>query len=338
MPELPEVETIRSQLAAALEGMTFVSVEQVEPFMLRDCSPDDVRALLPGRRVERVDRLGKFLIVALDAGLFLTLHLGMTGQLLVDPEEPGGHTRFAFRLAGEAADTGGRGDFTGREIRLEFRDMRKFGRFHLTAGAPAPRVALLGPDAWKGEWDAAYLEGRLHGRSAPLKAFLLDQRHLAGIGNIYADEILWWTALSPLRKAGSLVEEQMCCLADEIRTRLGGGRASARLLLIRLRRHRGSGGAFSGVVAGVREAGPRMQALWRYDDPRRGGRERDRVLSRLSAVEAVWGSASLRRDRSLHKKASPEWTRFSSFIGSYFVPLLCTPRSFTFAFPPRAPL
>ena len=87
--------------------------------------------------------------------------------------------------------------------------MRKFGRLHLTAGGPAPRLAVLGPDAWKGEWDAAYLERRLRGRSAPLKAFLLDQRHLAGIGNIYADEILWWTALSPLRQAGSLVEEQV---------------------------------------------------------------------------------------------------------------------------------
>ena len=101
--------------------------------------------------------------------------------------------------------------------------MRKFGRLHLTSGGPAPRLQHLGPDAWRGDWDAAYLERRLHGRSAPLKAFLLDQRHLAGIGNIYADEILWWTALSPLREAGGLAEEQVGCLADEIRTRLAEG-------------------------------------------------------------------------------------------------------------------
>jgi formamidopyrimidine-DNA glycosylase len=214
VPELPEVETVGRQLAAGLEGMTFLSVEQVEPFMLRDCGPEDVLTLLPGRRIERVDRVGKFLIVVLDGDLFLTLHLGMTGQLLLDPGESGGHTRFVFTLRGGTA---------GRLTRLEFRDMRKFGRLHLTAGGPAPRLALLGPDAWKGDWDAGYLARRLHQRSAPLKAFLLDQRHLAGIGNIYADEILWWTALSPLRAAGSLVEEQVCCLADEIRTRLAEG-------------------------------------------------------------------------------------------------------------------
>jgi formamidopyrimidine-DNA glycosylase len=215
MPELPEVETIRRQLSAGLTGARFESVDQMEPFMLRDCAPDDVVSLLPGRAIQRVDRLGKFIIIVLDRDLFVTIHLGMTGQLLIDPAEKGVHTRFAFRLVG--AD-GGR-----RRARLEFRDMRKFGRLHLTRGGPAPRLALLGPDAWKGDWDAGYLGRRAAGRSAPLKAFLLDQRHLAGIGNIYADEIMWWSALSPLRATGSLVEEQVRCLADEIRTRLSEG-------------------------------------------------------------------------------------------------------------------
>ena len=214
MPELPEVETVRCQLDAGITGATFLAVEQVEPFMLRDCAAGDVEELLPGRTIERIDRIGKFIIVVLDGGLFLTLHLGMTGQLLIDPAEAGTHTRFVFRLASRGA---------GREIRLEFRDMRKFGRLHLTSDGPAPRLEHLGPDAWKGEWDAGYLEGRLRRRSAPLKAFLLDQRHLAGIGNIYADEILWWTALSPLREAGALGEEQVSCLADEIRARLSEG-------------------------------------------------------------------------------------------------------------------
>ena len=234
MPELPEVETVRRQLAAGVEGMTFLSVEHVEPFMLRDCTPEEVVTLLPGRRIERVERLGKFLIVVLDGDLFITLHLGMTGQLLIDPGESGAHTRFGFRLGGRRDGAGGSSgagrsevaggaEDAGRVVRLEFRDMRKFGRLHLTAGSPAPRLALLGPDAWQGDWGTAYLERRVRGRSAPLKAFLLDQRHLAGIGNIYADEILWWTALSPVRAAGSLAEEQVCCLADEIRTRLTEG-------------------------------------------------------------------------------------------------------------------
>jgi formamidopyrimidine-DNA glycosylase len=220
VPELPEVETVRCQLAKGLAGSTFRSVEQVEPFMLRDCGPDDVFQRLPGRRIQLVERLGKFLVVVLDDHLFLTLHLGMTGQLLIDPQDSGTHTRFAFTLT---PDAGARGEGAGRVTRLEFRDARKFGRVHLTEGGPAPRLSALGPDAWLGEWDAAYLERRLSRRTAPLKAFLLDQRHLAGIGNIYADEILWWTALSPLRAAGSLAAKQVRCLADEIRLRLSEG-------------------------------------------------------------------------------------------------------------------
>ncbi len=85
MPELPEVETVRCQLAAALTGLTFVAVERTEPFILRDCSDERLRALLPGSRVEDVGRLGKFILIRL-AGpgtSFLTIHLGMTGQVLV---------------------------------------------------------------------------------------------------------------------------------------------------------------------------------------------------------------------------------------------------------------
>jgi len=216
VPELPEVETVRRQLAASLSGRRFEVVDKVEPAMLRDCSEQQVRDLLPGRRVDRVDRLGKFLIVALSEDGYLTLHLGMTGNLLVaaaPDDDPADHTRFSFRLK----------DDEGRRTLLEFRDMRKFGRLHLTAGGPAPRLQNLGPDAWQGSWDVAYLEERLRGRTAPLKAFLLDQRHLAGIGNIYADEILWWTRLSPLRSAGSLSAEETTRLREEIPRRLGEG-------------------------------------------------------------------------------------------------------------------
>lgn len=221
MPELPEVETVRRQLARSLVGKRFTAVEKVEPAMLRDCTEQQVWDVLPGRRVESVNRQGKFLVVALEGDAFLTLHLGMTGHFLVAPfapaplapVSPAAHTRFLFAL--EAVD--------GSRMRLEFRDMRKFGRLHLTLGVPAPRLLRLGPDAWAGEWDAAYLAGRLRGRKAPLKALLLDQRHLAGIGNIYADEILWWTRLSPLRPSGSVLTGEVALLAEEIRHRLGEG-------------------------------------------------------------------------------------------------------------------
>ncbi len=213
MPELPEVETVRRQLAGALTGKTFLSVDEVEPSMLVDHSAAQMRSELPGRRIESVSRLGKFLLVTLDADVCLTFHLGMTGQLLVDPQEAGSYSRFSFELA----------DGNDSRTRLEFRDIRKFGRVHLTTGAPPARLQRLGPDAWQGCWDAAYLEQRLRGRKTALKAFLLDQRHLAGIGNIYADEILWWTGLSPVRPSGSLGAEEVAALTDEIRRRLSEG-------------------------------------------------------------------------------------------------------------------
>jgi formamidopyrimidine-DNA glycosylase len=213
VPELPEVETVRCQLAEAIEGAAFVAVEKIEPAMLRDCTPELVESVLPGRQILSVDRIGKFLLVELQGSYFLTLHLGMTGQLLIDPTGDSVHTRFLFRLR----------DAHGRSITLQFRDIRKFGRLHLTAGGPAPRIVGLGPDAWRGSWDPDYLKRRLHGRTAPLKAFLLDQRHLSGIGNIYADEILWWTGLSPLRRCGSLSTTEVGRLAEEIPRRLDEG-------------------------------------------------------------------------------------------------------------------
>jgi formamidopyrimidine-DNA glycosylase len=190
-----------------------MAVELIEPAMLRDCTPEQVESLLPERRIESVDRIGKFLLVRLQGDFYLTLHLGMTGQLLIDASDESVHTRFLFRLR----------DAQGRPFTLQFRDMRKFGRVHLTSGGPAPRIAGLGPDAWRGSWDAGYLERRVKGRTAPLKAFLLDQRHLSGIGNIYADEILWWTGLSPLRPSGSLTAAEVARLAEEIPRRLGEG-------------------------------------------------------------------------------------------------------------------
>ena len=229
MPELPEVETVRRQLASAITGLMFVDVEHTEPFILRDCTDGQLRALLPGTRVEEVGRLGKFVLVRLvgPQTAYLTLHLGMTGQVLVSSPGPGDgpgvgeapappahfHTRFQFVL--RAPD--------GSYRRLEFRDARKFGRVHLTLDTPPLRLGALGPDAWLGDWDAEYLAGRLQGRRQPLKAFLLDQRHLSGIGNIYADEILWWAEVSPLRPAGALDAEDVAKLATQIRERLAEG-------------------------------------------------------------------------------------------------------------------
>lgn len=211
MPELPEVETVRCQLNAALPGREVAAVESIDPFILRDAEVDDVPGLLEGRSLGKVERAGKFLVLPVEGDVYLTIHLGMTGQLLLlEREREVSHVRFSMLLDGGAD-------------RLVFRDVRKFGRLHVTVGAPASRLSRLGPDAWVGDWDAAYLMARLNGRTAPLKAFLLDQRHLAGIGNIYADEILYGSRLSPLRPAGSLARPQVERLAVQIRERLEEG-------------------------------------------------------------------------------------------------------------------
>jgi len=239
VPELPEVETIRRQLQVALAGRRFSAVEMVEPFMLRDAGVTQLPAVLPGRSVLSVDRVGKFMVMPLSGGWFLTVHLGMTGQLLVmeDGEVTGGagappyrsldtvspHDRFVFRVDPPEGCVSGGVVTKTTSTRLVFRDIRKFGRLHLTSGGPAERLGQLGPDAWRGGWTGRDLGQWLHGRTAPLKAFLLDQRHLAGIGNIYADEILFAAALSPLRPAGSLTGEEVERLATEIPARLEEG-------------------------------------------------------------------------------------------------------------------
>ncbi len=210
MPELPEVETVRCQLQKTLPGLRFESVTQVDPFILRDMSAEAVPAALEGRVVQQVDRAGKFLVLPLSGGLFLTVHLGMTGNLLIsDAAEAFTHVRFSAVLE------------DGR--RLVFRDIRKFGRVHVTEGGPSARIERLGPDAWLGDWGPEYLADRLEGRTGALKAFLLDQRNLAGIGNIYADEILFGARLSPVRPSGRLAPGEVERLAVEIKERLAEG-------------------------------------------------------------------------------------------------------------------
>ncbi|HLA82827.1 MAG TPA: bifunctional DNA-formamidopyrimidine glycosylase/DNA-(apurinic or apyrimidinic site) lyase [Thermoleophilia bacterium] len=221
IPELPEVETVKRQLAEAVTHLRFAVVEAIEPAMLRDTTEEQLRTELPGRTIVHVGRLGKFLLLKMDGQrhLHLTLHLGMTGQILVTPYgkvqagADGPHTRFVFKLVKD----------DGTFARFEFRDIRKFGRVHLTGNGPAPKLRDLGPDAWIGDWDTRYLKHRLRGRRAPIKAFLLDQRNLAGIGNIYADEILWWAELAPLRPCGTLTVEEVARLAAEIRLTLEEG-------------------------------------------------------------------------------------------------------------------
>jgi formamidopyrimidine-DNA glycosylase len=212
MPELPEVETIRRQLAPHLEGRTIERVEILDRRWTRPDRPARVAAQLRGRTVEHVGRAGKYLVWTLSGDRFLLIHLRMTGALLFDPGPEVLHTRVRFEL-----DAG---------HRLIYVDPRRFGTGHLVIGAAARDEYLsarLGVEPFSREFTAAHLRQAATGRKAPVKAFLLDQRRVAGVGNIYADEALFRAGIHPLRPAGRLTAAQLARLRDTIEEALSAG-------------------------------------------------------------------------------------------------------------------
>jgi formamidopyrimidine-DNA glycosylase len=193
MPELPEVETIRRQLAPHLEGRTIADARILDPRWTRPDPPAAVEAELQGAVIEQIGRAGKYLIWSLSDERFLLQHLRMTGTLLYDPAIPPAHTRVLF-------------DFDGGH-RLVYVDPRRFGTGHLVHGeAERDRylAARIGIEPLTPEFTSAHLRELARGRTAPIKAFVLDQRRIAGVGNIYADEALFRARIHPLRPAGRL--------------------------------------------------------------------------------------------------------------------------------------
>jgi formamidopyrimidine-DNA glycosylase len=196
MPELPEVETVARDLRRHLlphggSGPVVVGARVAWPRTLRDEDPARFVAGVGGRRIEGIGRRGKQLVIELDGGSFLTVHLKMTGQLFVVPAtrpiDP--YERLALALD------------DGRELR--FRDIRKFGRVGLYAPGQDP-FAEVGPEPLDPAFTLRAFRARIRGRRARLKPLLVDQAFLAGVGNIYADEALWRSKLHPLRSAASL--------------------------------------------------------------------------------------------------------------------------------------
>ena len=221
MPELPEVETVRTAMAPVLEGALIVQAAISDPRLVRPFAPEIVAAELTGERVETVERRGKYLIIRFESGRVLLIHLRMTGSL-------------RHAQSGKLADDPHRRALlvldTGSDV--AYRDVRRFGTWELLEpgeldGYLAER---LGPEPL-GRMDAARLGRRLIGRRAPLKAALLDQRTLAGLGNIYVDEALWYARLHPLRPAGGLDQDELRRLNRGIRKalRLGIERQGASL-------------------------------------------------------------------------------------------------------------
>ncbi len=199
MPELPEVETIRRGLEQGLVGRRIVDVEAA-PDRLRKHGPC-AWTEMAGTTVTRIDRHAKVMRWHFDSGHQASVHLGMTGKFLFSPpDEPvRPHTHIRWFLD------------DGQELR--FTDHRRFGWFALhPPGAPPMDTDHYGPDALDAAWTPAMLEVLLRGSRAPLKAFLLDQTKIAGLGNIYACEALWRARLSPRRLASNTPSSKVALL------------------------------------------------------------------------------------------------------------------------------
>jgi formamidopyrimidine-DNA glycosylase len=214
MPELPEVETVRATLAPALIGRRLDRVEIRDARLVRPFEPLTVAAELEGERVAAVERRGKYVVVRFESGRSLLIHLRMTGSLR--------HTR-----RGPLADD----PYRRAVVRLDdgsdvaYRDVRRFGTWLLLEpGELEPYLQRrLGIEPLGPEFTPRRLAERLAGLKAPIKAALLDQRTLAGMGNIYADEALWRARIHPLRRAGDLTSHEVKRLRTAVRHALEGG-------------------------------------------------------------------------------------------------------------------
>ena len=213
MPELPEVETIRRNLAPHVEGRTLERLEILDSRWSRPLAPRELSDALEGRTIERLGRRGKYLIWELEDEAYLLVHLRMTGNLLIDPDEPA-HNRVWFDLGAH---------------RLAFTDPRRFGTGELALGEDGLDAFLaqrLGVEPLDGGFTPEHLYALARTSRAPIKAFLLDQKRIAGVGNIYADEALFRARIHPLRPANRLTRAQCAALRDAVVASLEAGIAA----------------------------------------------------------------------------------------------------------------
>ena len=234
MPELPEVETVRAGLEPRLVGRRLERVEILDPRLTRPVEPAGVAAELEGERVAALGRRGKYLIVRFESGRVLLIHLRMTGQLLHangdSPPAEDAHRRAVVRLD-DGSD-------------VIYRDVRRFGTWELLEPDELdPYLAeRVGREPLVRAFTSKRLAEALAGRRAHVKAVLLDQRRLAGVGNIYADEALWRAGIHPLRPAAELDADEVAALHRGIRAALRAGIARQGATLSNYRTSDGSRG------------------------------------------------------------------------------------------------
>ncbi|WP_170406951.1 bifunctional DNA-formamidopyrimidine glycosylase/DNA-(apurinic or apyrimidinic site) lyase [Ruegeria arenilitoris] len=216
MPELPEVETVRRGLAPAMEGVVIERADVNRPD-LRWPFPERMAERLTGQRVERLRRRSKYILADLSGGETLLIHLGMSGRMTVSGDPlgqfvhhhpmPQKHDHVVFHMANGA--------------RITFNDPRRFGAMDLMPTATAEQhklLTVLGPEPLGNDFNETYLIEAFRGRATPVKAALLDQRIVAGLGNIYVCEALYRARVSPRRKAGQISAGRVGVLVPVIRT------------------------------------------------------------------------------------------------------------------------
>jgi formamidopyrimidine-DNA glycosylase len=217
MPELPEVETVMRGLDPVMAGACFARVEQRRP-NLRFPLPDRFVARLEGQRLERLTRRAKYILAHLSSGEVLIMHLGMTGRFTIEAPKRGGGQVGEFHHAAGGDPTHDHVVFHmetpegARGARITYNDARRFGYMDLIAGEALESNAHfknLGIEPLSNALNSAFLAARAAGRSADLKAFLMDQRHIAGLGNIYVCEALFRSGLSPKRAASCLADRKL---------------------------------------------------------------------------------------------------------------------------------
>lgn len=212
MPELPEVETIRRGIEPAVRGRCVCDVRLTPEAdrLVQRLTPEEFRRQLRGRRLEGAVRRGKYLIFPLDNGRFFVAHLRMTGRIEVEPRDaPDG----AFFRAAIVLDD-------GRELR--WRDVRRFGTWEIVDDLNA-LDGRLGPEPLEDGFTVEALAAACRRRTAPIKSVLLDQRRVAGLGNIYVDEALHRARVHPLKQAGSLSADEIARLHAALRAVLEKG-------------------------------------------------------------------------------------------------------------------
>jgi len=210
MPELPEVETVRSGLAPVMEGRVFEHV-RLNRADIRFPFPDNFIERLQGVTIERLSRRAKFLVAELSSGETLLMHLGMSGSFVVGDLRAGQnpkHDHVVFTMSGDDKPL------------IIYNDPRRFGFMELLEAGDLGRMADLGPEPLSNNFSGPTLHAKLTHKKAPIKSALLDQRIVAGLGNIYVCEALFGAHISPLRLSNTLSEEECELLSTEIKTTL----------------------------------------------------------------------------------------------------------------------